>query len=147
MTTMVSRRKRDLTLAVLLFARGATAACNVCRNGGQVVDPGHGFQMVDGVTGETVDWTCGWLEESVADVDPSANGAPGEAFLCGLAQLWAERECACTGPPVPPLSDNVVDPNPSCDFHQNPEGWRFVGWGSFSRRRAPRFPVASSPPQ
>jgi hypothetical protein len=35
-------------------------------------------------------------------------------------------------------------PHPSCDFHRNPSGWRFVGWGSYTRtcprvRRIPRF--------
>ena len=91
-------------------------ACNVCRNGGQVTNPGHSFQMADPVNNRNIDWTCGWLEESVADVNPQ--GASGEAFLCGLAQLWAEKECTCNGPPIPPLSDNVIDPNPACNLCQ-----------------------------
>ena len=35
-------------------------------------------------------------------------------------------------------------PNPRCDFHDNPKGWRFVRWGTYLRtcprvRRIPRF--------
>jgi hypothetical protein len=111
---MVSRR--DLGLLVILFVRGAMGACNVCRNGGFVINPGKSFTMNDVANNKKVDWTCGWLEESVADVNPA--GAQGEAFLCGLAQLWAELECSCNGPPVTPLSDNVIDPNPACDLCQ-----------------------------
>lgn len=114
-TSTMASRKRYLRLVVSLFAvGGAVGECNVCRNGGQVSNPGHSFQMDDPANGKKIDWTCGWLEESVADVNPQ--GAPGEAFLCGLAQLWAEKECECTGPPIPPLSDYVIDPNPSCDL-------------------------------
>jgi hypothetical protein len=110
---MISARK-DLGLFVVLFVRGATGACNVCRNGGQIINPSHAFTMNDVANGVSVDWTCGWLEESVADVNPA--GAQGEAFLCALAQLWAELECSCNGPPIAPLSDNVIDPNPACDL-------------------------------
>jgi hypothetical protein len=89
-------------------------ACNVCRNGGQITNPDLGFTMVDAANNVSVDWTCGWLEESVADVNPA--GAQGEAFMCGLAQLWAELECSCNGPPITPLSANVIDLNPACDL-------------------------------
>lgn len=113
---MVPSRKRGLAVVVAaLFTKGAIAGCNVCKNGGAIINKGKAFTMKDSNTGVAYDWTCGWLEESIADV-LETGGAPGESFFCGLARLWAEKECECSGDPLPPDEDNVYDPNPECDL-------------------------------
>ena len=48
-------------------------------------------------------------DEAMMDVAPTD-------FICVLSQTWAERECECSGPPIPPLGGEVVDPNPSCSL-------------------------------
>jgi hypothetical protein len=111
---MVESRSGIFLCLVSLLFQSAAGNCNVCRNGGYVEDKNHNFEMVDEVAGTSFTWSCGYLEEALANVD-AINGAPGEAFYCALAQLWADRECACSGDPAPP-NDNVVDPNPACDL-------------------------------
>lgn len=88
--------------------------CNVCRNGGSITNPDHDFVMTDSVTGEQYEWNCGLLETALADVNVGSTGAPGEARYCGVAQIWAERECSCSGEPAP--EPEVYDPNPACDL-------------------------------
>mmetsp|Transcript_87292 Transcript_87292/g.130990 ORF Transcript_87292/g.130990 Transcript_87292/m.130990 type:complete len:259 (-) Transcript_87292:140-916(-) len=90
-----------------------SSCCNVCRNGGHVLNPGHNFVMEDPATDTRYSWSCGYLEEAFASVN--TQGAPGEAFYCALGQLWSDLECECSGEPAPP-NDNVVDPNPRCDL-------------------------------
>jgi predicted small secreted protein len=107
-------RKRVLVAIAGLFVPSVLASCNVCRGGGQVIDKGKNFKMTDSSTGQSFDWNCGYLEMSVADVDP-INGAQGESFMCALAQLWVELECPCDGP-APPPRDDVKDANPACDL-------------------------------
>ena len=88
--------------------------CNVCKNGGSITNPDHEFVMTDTLSGEQYEWTCGWLEEVLADVNVGSTAAAGEARYCGVAQIWAERECSCSGDPLP--DDDVYDPNPACDL-------------------------------
>jgi hypothetical protein len=102
-------------LAVFVGEASAQYLCNVCRDSpaGQAVrtlaDPSQSFVM----NGDT--WTCGYLQDTVQDVNPYS-GAAGEARWCGLAQLWAENNCACIGPDIAPTTDNIKDPNPACDL-------------------------------
>jgi hypothetical protein len=91
-------------------------SCNICR------DPPSGsrdlisldkvfIQEANGVT-----MTCGELQESVQDVQESG-GAAGEARLCATAQYLAwYYECECSGPEIPPPTDNYIDPNPACNL-------------------------------
>lgn len=71
--------------------------------------------MTDSITGESYGWSCGYLELALGDVNTGSTGAAGEARYCALAQIWAGRECECSGPALPP-DDNVYDPNPACDL-------------------------------
>lgn len=89
--------------------------CNVCKNGGQITNLNKKFVMENPQTGESIDWTCGFLAESLADVLESG-GAPGEGFLCDVGQLWAKKECACSGKPLPESNNNIHSSNPSCDL-------------------------------
>jgi len=93
--------------------------CNVCRDAPNkdvawrnLANPGESFTM----NGEK--WTCGYLQDTVQDVNPYAGGAPGEARWCGLAQHFAEQHCSCNGPSIPSLNDNVQQLNPACDLCQ-----------------------------
>ena len=104
-----------LVFSVLLGQNFAAANCNVCRNGGEIIDPNREFTMPHS-DGTTSTWTCGFLQESMADV-LATGGAPGEARWCALGQLWADKECACSGDPVP--TDPPKDPNPSCNLCKN----------------------------
>ena len=88
--------------------------CNVCRNGGEITNPEQEFVMQDQITGEQYEWSCGLLATALADVNAGSTGAPGEARYCALAQIWADRECNCSGEPVP--DDIAFDPNPACDL-------------------------------
>jgi hypothetical protein len=122
---MLSRKRKLALVVVAIITPGALAGCNVCRNGGAITNKGHGFTMKDPSSGATASWTCGWLEESVADV-LETGGAPGEAFLCGLARLWAEKECTCSGDPLPPDENDVKDPNPTCNLCDGEYDFDFV---------------------
>ena len=106
---------RLLLPCLTLIHSGAMANCNVCKNGGSIVNPNKEFTMSNPQTGESHDWTCGFLEESLADVQQSG-GAPGEAFLCSVGQLWAKKECLCSGNPLPPNNNNIHSQNPACDM-------------------------------
>ena len=58
--------------------------CPICRSYDRpLLNPGHKFTMKNG-QGQTADWTCGFLEESVEDVNPANEG---EGFFCALAQV------------------------------------------------------------
>jgi hypothetical protein len=70
--------------AALLVDIVSGASCPICRTSERtLLNPSHKFTMRNG-QGATADWTCGFLEESVADVDPSNEG---EGFFCALAQV------------------------------------------------------------
>ena len=129
MTTILSARCSIFLAIVSLLFRDVVGdctapggeCCNVCRNGGQITNPGKSFNMVDTLSGQSYPWTCGWLETVLADVNSGSTGAAGEARYCGLAQIWATRECECSGPPAPP-DNNVFDINPACDLCGNIDG-------------------------
>jgi hypothetical protein len=114
---MTYSRSIIVSAAALVFSAGEASAylCNICRDSpaGQatrtLADPNASFIM----NGET--WTCGYLQETVQDVNPYS-GAAGEARWCGLAQLWAETNCPCNGPAIAPTTDTFKDPNPACDL-------------------------------
>ncbi|KAG7355870.1 ion channel inhibitory toxin [Nitzschia inconspicua] len=112
----VTKRLRLPVFIAALFVQGITAQfCNVCRDSPvnqparTLANPNEFFMM----NGDP--WTCGYLQETVRDVR-SQGGAPGEARWCALAQVWAEQHCTCDGPPIPPTTDNIKDPNPACDL-------------------------------
>jgi hypothetical protein len=96
------------------FAYGACYSCRIQER--RLMNPMQKFDMINTETGEVYHWSCGELEASVADLDPTSTGAPGEAYLCALAQWWTEQECACGGPSLPPLASYFTDPNPACDL-------------------------------
>ena len=100
--------------------------CNVCENGGQITNPDKKFVMENPQTGESHDWTCGFLAESLADVLANG-GAPGESFYCKVGQLWAKKECTCSGKPLPEKDNNIHSANPACDLCLKPEfDYKFV---------------------
>lgn len=102
-----------VAVALLLVDIVSGLGCPICRSYDRpLLNPGHKFTMKNG-QGQTADWTCGFLEESVEDVNPANEG---EGFFCALAQTWAERECSCGGPPITPFQDQVIDPNPKCNM-------------------------------
>ena len=105
-------KKAAFVLSSILGQNIVAANCNVCRNGGDILDPEKEFTMTNS-DGDTITWTCGFLQESMADVLASG-GAPGEARWCALGQLWAEKECTCSGDPLPPVPPK--DPNAACDL-------------------------------
>jgi hypothetical protein len=91
--------------------------CNVCQNSDDgdryLANPDQSF--VNPASGDT--WTCGFLQEAVQDVDPTASGAAGEAYLCSVYQIYAEQYCTCSGPDVPSLlNGRYKDLNPSCNL-------------------------------
>jgi hypothetical protein len=113
--------KRSLLVAsaslVLLLGSKVSAVCHICRTAERTLgNPNHKFTMRDSSTDATADWTCGYLEESVAELNPNIAQ---ENFICALAQNWAERECECNGPPIAPFSDDVWEPNPACNLCEN----------------------------
>lgn len=117
--TKNSSKALALSIVVALFAQNAIVMvdaqlCTLCPNGGAVLDPETAFTMVDVTTGDTADWTCGYLEEAFSQVN-AVGGAPGESFNCELARIWACRECQCASPCVDD-PDDVYDPFPSCDL-------------------------------
>jgi hypothetical protein len=90
-------------------------SCNICRDPPvgerEVINLSKSFtQESNGVT-----ITCGELQASVQDLDP-ISGAPGEARLCVTAQYLAWLHCDCSGPDIPPPTDNYIDPNPACNL-------------------------------
>ena len=88
--------------------------CPICRTFNRTLtDPSHSFVMSDN-QGNTATWTCGYLAQSVALLDPTCGGL--EAFQCAISQTWAEKMCTCSGPYIPPLSDHVTNPTPSCNL-------------------------------
>ena len=111
---MIFSRLQNVAIAAF-FVGGASAQCNVCRDSPAgtatrtLADPSQSFVM----NGET--WTCGYLQETVQDVNPYS-GAAGEARWCGLAQYWAENSCTCNGPSIAPSSDTYKDPNAACNL-------------------------------
>ncbi|KAG7372226.1 hypothetical protein IV203_018369 [Nitzschia inconspicua] len=90
-------------------------SCNICRDSlageRKVVNSSKSF--IQGSSGITT--TCGELQASVRDLNP-ISGAPGEARLCVIAQYLAWLHCDCSGPDIPPPTDNYVDPNPACNL-------------------------------
>jgi len=117
---------------VAFFTEGTTAQyasqyvsfkpgyCNVCRDVPNenvnnptkfryLSNPSESFRM----SGK--DWSCGYLQETVQDVNPYS-GAAGEGRWCGLAQTFAEESCTCAGPTIPSMSSYVKDLNPACDL-------------------------------
>lgn len=119
---------RFALLALAFFVQGSVAQypdgktfkpgyCNICRDAPNnsvawrnLANPGQSFDM----NGET--WSCGYLQDTVQDVNPYAGGAPGEARMCAIAQTFAEDHCDCNGPAIPGMDDNVEQINPSCDL-------------------------------
>jgi hypothetical protein len=74
--------------AVLLVDVVSGLGCPICRSYDRpLLNPSHQFTMRNG-QGQTADWTCGFLEESVADVNPANEG---EGFFCALAQVSMRR--------------------------------------------------------
>jgi hypothetical protein len=74
--------------AALLVPLVSGLTCPICRTTERwLTNPGHKFTMSNG-QGATADWTCGFLEESVADVNPANEG---EGFFCALAQVSTRR--------------------------------------------------------
>lgn len=82
---MVQRLALSAFVLPLLAARivhGEYYLCNVCQNS----DDGERYlydrseSFINPSTNER--WTCGDLQDAVQDVDPTSNGAPGEAYLC-----------------------------------------------------------------
>ncbi|MFK7823851.1 MAG: hypothetical protein AB8G05_06835 [Oligoflexales bacterium] len=110
--------KIALVLSTILGGHVKALDCNVCRNGGEITNPENEFTMTNSA-GEETTWTCGFLQESMADVK-ATGGAPGEARWCALGQLWADKECSCSGDPVP--TQPPKDPNPSCDLCKSLSG-------------------------
>ena len=96
--------------------------CNVCANGGEILNKGHNFVMRDSLTGEEYAWNCGFLELALGDVNVGSTGAAGEARYCGLAQRWAGLECQCSGEPLP--EPPAYEANPSCDLCGEVDGQR-----------------------
>ena len=88
--------------------------CNICRNPPsgkrEVINLGKTFTQSNGKT-----MTCGELQASVQDVLPEGGG-PGEARLCATAQYLAWLHCDCSGPSIPPPTDDFKDSNPSCNL-------------------------------
>lgn len=91
--------------------------CNVCRSGGQILNPSHAFIMEgkdESGNDVSYDYTCGLLQEYVADV-LETGGAPNEALWCDIHQLWAKKGgCECSGVEPPP--QDVHSANPKCDL-------------------------------
>mmetsp|Transcript_25716 Transcript_25716/g.56397 ORF Transcript_25716/g.56397 Transcript_25716/m.56397 type:complete len:276 (-) Transcript_25716:215-1042(-) len=90
--------------------------CNVCRDAPNpsvawrnLANPSQTFTM----NGEN--WSCGYLQDTVQDVDPY-NGGAGEARWCALAQTFANDYCTCSGPDIGNLNDQVNSINPACDL-------------------------------
>lgn len=117
---------RFVLLTLTFFVQGTAAQypagqtfkdgyCNVCRDSpsGQpsrnLANPSQTFKM----NGEN--WSCQYLQDTVQDVNPYT-GNPGEARWCGLAQTFGEQHCACSGPSIPSMNDDVKDLNPACDL-------------------------------
>jgi hypothetical protein len=107
--------RRTIIILLLMAAALARAQrtdipeCPICRSLERTLqNPGHSFTMRDRL-GNTAGWSCGGLQEAMMDVAPTD-------FICVLSQTWAEKECECSGPPIPPLGGEVVDPNPSCNL-------------------------------
>ena len=100
-----------LDLGNACYTRGN---CPICRSFNRTLtNPTHSFVMSDN-QGNTATWTCGYLAQSVALLDPTCGGL--EAFQCAISQTWAEKMCTCSGPSIPPLSDHVTNPTPSCNL-------------------------------
>ena len=74
--------------AALLVDIVSGLGCPICRSYDRpLLNPGHSFTMED-TQGNTADWTCGFLEETVEDVNPANEG---EGFFCALAQVSMRR--------------------------------------------------------
>ena len=100
-----------LDLGNACYTRGN---CPICRSFNRTLtNPTHSFVMSDN-QGNTATWTCGYLAQSVALLDPTCGGL--EAFQCAISQTLAEKMCTCSGPYIPPLSDHVTNPTPSCNL-------------------------------
>lgn len=91
--------------------------CNVCKSGGQILNPDHAFKMEgEDKNGKHVsyDYTCGLLQEYVADVLETGGGS-GDAIWCDIHQLWAKKGgCECSG--VEPPAKDVHSANPKCNL-------------------------------
>lgn len=118
---MVSIKCLTLIVAIQMVAFEHAKAeyylCNVCQNSDYgdryLADPSESF--VNPGSGST--WTCGDLQEHMQDVNPTSSGAAGEAYLCSVYQIYAEKYCTCNGPEVPSLLDGrYKDVNPSCNL-------------------------------
>ncbi|KAL3920422.1 MAG: hypothetical protein SGILL_003274, partial [Bacillariaceae sp.] len=91
--------------------------CNVCQNsnnGYRYLGDPDGESFVNPASGDT--WTCGMLQDAVQDVDPTTNGAAGEARLCYIYQIYAEQHCTCNGPEVPSLFEEYEEINAPCNL-------------------------------
>jgi len=120
---------RFVTLTTAFFVQGVRADypsgktfkpgyCNICRDAPNnsvawrnLANPSQSFMM----NGEN--WTCQYLQDTVQDVNPYS-GAAGEARWCALAQTFAEDNCQCSGPDIPSLNEQFVNPNAACDLCQ-----------------------------
>jgi hypothetical protein len=82
--------------------------CYVCRSPDRkVVNLSHQFTMKN-IYDENETWTCGGLEDWAEENLKVSN------TVCGISIAWAERECVCNGPPIPPVT--VIDTNPACNI-------------------------------
>jgi hypothetical protein len=63
-------------------ASGEHYLCNVCQNSddGERYIHDRSESFINPSTNER--WTCGELQDAVQDIDPTSNGAAGEAYLC-----------------------------------------------------------------
>lgn len=104
--------------------------CNICRESpeGQpdrvLADPSNQF-TVENSKGEVIVWTCGDLQQRVAVFDPNS-GNDRDRFYCTLAQSYAENECLCIGPDIPPINSKPLDPNPACILCDGNFDYEFV---------------------
>ena len=130
------RRKRENLIFFLgIFASSTISSateilCNICRDSpeGQpkrvLADPSNQFTTKNS-EGEVIVWTCGELQQKVALFDPNS-GNDRDRFYCTLAQSYAENECLCTGPDIPPINTKPLDPNPACELCEGNFDYEFV---------------------
>lgn len=94
--------------------------CNICRDvpGEDPYRPTRFRQLTNGqkefmMNGKA--WTCQFLQDQVQDVNPYTSHED-EARWCGMAQQYAESNCDCAGPFIPPMNHHVKEINPACDL-------------------------------
>lgn len=91
--------------------------CNVCQNSeyGERYLYDRSESFINPASGDR--WTCGDLQDHMQDVNPTSSGAAGEAYLCTVYQIYAEKYCTCMGPSVTSLLDgHSTDINASCNL-------------------------------